>query len=165
MSHPKIDDTASNPTARVLAEAEATARVLHYGQTDKAGQPYIGHVARVAGGVEHPLDKAVAWLHDVIEDTDMTREQLHVLPAGLSVQEQMMWQNVVADVALLTHIPGMSREDYLARVRMSPRAVRVKLSDNADNAAPSRLAVLDDQTRERLTAKYARDRELLGRGR
>lgn len=142
--------------ALLLRRAEDLARHAHQGQRDKAGHPYIEHVARVAAGVEHPLDKAVAWLHDVIEDTELTREQLVATGADFSVEQMMVWRALIADVALLTKVNGMSNEDYYARVKLSPRARRVKLSDVKDNADPDRLAVLDEATRERLAAKYAK---------
>ena len=53
-------------------------------------------------------------------------------------------------------------EEYTARILATPGALLVKESDLAHNADPERLAVLDVPTRERLTAKYARVRALLG---
>lgn len=140
----------------LVAKARALAEFAHAGQTNKAGMAYIGHVARVAGAVQHPvspaLAEAVAWLHDVVEDTAYDLDDLrdHGMPA-----------EVVAAVEAITHRPHEPRVDYYARVRANPLALAVKLADVADNSAPERLAVLDDATRERLTEKYRKAREHL----
>lgn len=65
-------------------------------------------------------------------------------------------------VLALTKQPGEALEDYTARILAVPGALLVKESDLAHNADPRRLAVLPRATRERLTAKYERVRELLG---
>lgn len=55
----------------VVERAKELAHRAHAGQVDKAGRPYIEHVARVAAAVaDDPLAEAVAWLHDVLEDCD-----------------------------------------------------------------------------------------------
>lgn len=146
----------SNDAAALCALAETIAREAHAGQVDKAGQPYIEHVSRVAGGLDHLLDRAVAWLHDVVEDTAWSREQLDDLAEDMPWDQAITWRNLIADVALLTRVPGQSSEIYYARVRMSPRARRVKLADVRDNADPERLALLDEDTRQRLTNKYGK---------
>lgn len=136
--------------------ARELATVAHLGQLDKAGRPYIEHPARVAAAVAHVLGVshqavAVAWLHDVIEDTSVTLESL----ASQLTAEQ------VAALAALTHRDGESREEYLLRVKQNPWAVSVKRADIADNSNAERLALLDEATRERLLRKYARDMETL----
>lgn len=133
--------------------ARAIATVAHAGQVDKAGNPYIEHPARVAARVaDHVEDAAVAWLHDVLEDTDVTVEVLRA--AGIST-------GIIHDVELLTRKPDQQPEDYYAMVRQSFRARRVKLADIEDNSDIERLALLDDQTMSRLIRKYAKARLLL----
>lgn len=136
--------------------AEAIATIAHRNQTDKAGNPYIDHPRRVAAsfnGHEGCLRyQAVAWLHDVLEDTDITRDDLH--DAGIS------WP-VIIDVELLTRSKDVSPEDYYAKITASQYALAVKLADIDDNTDPSRLALLDDATIVRLTRKYAKARLLL----
>ena len=56
--------------------ARAIAEKAHADQVDKAGEPYIGHPAHVAASVEGDKAKAVAWLHDVVEDTSTTFDDL-----------------------------------------------------------------------------------------
>ena len=136
------------------ATAELVARMAHAGQVDKAGEPYITHptrvVARIRAG-EH-LDRAAAWLHDVVEDTDVTLDDLRAVVSP----------TVVSAVDALTHREGETRTDYYARILQSPTALRVKTADIDDNADPERLARLDPATREWLTAKYENARKLLG---
>lgn len=67
--------------------AESIASLRHAGQTDKAGQPYIGHVSRVAANVSGDHDaETVAWLHDVVEDTGMEKRYRHSPRRGLTRQ-------------------------------------------------------------------------------
>ena len=143
-------------TDPMVARAEQVARRAHAGQTDKAGRDYVeAHVAdvhrRVAG--ESPEVQAVALLHDVLEDTACTEAELRAaFPAA-----------VVDAVVAITHRPGEPRPDYYARVRTDPLALRVKLADVASNTDPGRMALLDEPTRARLTAKYATALAALGR--
>lgn len=153
----------SDPSA-IEALARKIAEEAHDGQVDKLGEPYIDHVRRVAERLNGPLDRAVAWLHDVVEDTDWESHLLHERAGELGVARNVMtdaWFDVVEAVDALTHRSNEPRSDYYARIRISPRAVRVKLADVADNSDPERLAGLDEATRERLTAKYAKARAAL----
>jgi len=138
----------------LVGTARRLAARHHAGQVDKAGAPYIRHLERVAGrvsdlGVGH---EAVAFLHDVLEDTDATEADL--LAAGLG-------EHIVEAVVALTKVRGESNADYYVRVRTNTLAWNVKLADVDDNADPDRLAALDAPTRDRLTAKYHRARTAL----
>ncbi|MFJ2618035.1 HD domain-containing protein [Glutamicibacter sp. NPDC087344] len=143
------------------SELEALARRIateaHRGQVDKLGEAYIGHPARVAGharrfgGDENAA--AAAWLHDVIEDCDITGDEL----AARGIPHQ-----VLSAVQLLSKRPGQSLEEYCLAVKENPLALLVKRADLADNTDPARTSKLSRQTRERLAAKYARTRKLLG---
>lgn len=133
-----------------LLVARLIANVAHAGQVDKAGLPYITHPTRVAQLVREisPADtdaETVAWLHDVVEDSAITLDDLRRW--GLSV-------DVVAAVDAITRRSGEDPDVYYARVAASPRALQVKIADIADNCDPARLALLDPATRDRLTAKY-----------
>lgn len=67
-----------------VALARTLATEAHAGQIDKAGQPYIGHVARVAAAVRGDDDaEVVAWLHDVAEDCPAFAARIEVFPAPL----------------------------------------------------------------------------------
>ncbi|MER6538200.1 HD domain-containing protein [Streptomyces sp900105755] len=145
------------PTPLSLADVERLARDAHAAQTDKAGRPYAEHLAAVADGVRarggDPDQIAAAWLHDAVEDHALTEEWLDTAPLSPRTK---------AVVRALTKQPGESPESYARRVLATPGALLVKEADLAHNADPGRLAVLDEATRRRLTAKYARMRALLG---
>lgn len=141
------------PIAQV-ARASAIATIAHRGAVDKGGAPYIEHPSAVAAlfDREHEwLEISVAWLHDVIEDTDITADDL--LAAGVA-------SAVVEAVELLTRT-GKPDAEYYAAIRENPVARAVKLADLTHNTNPIRLAKLDPATRDRLTAKYAAAEEAL----
>ena len=135
--------------SQIVARAEAIARAAHDGQVDKAGMPYADHPARVAARCAPDEEAmAAAWLHDVLEDTDVSAAQLraHGIPDA-----------VIAAVESLTRRHDEQADDYYARVAANPLALKVKRADLADNSDPSRLAALALQDRalaERLRAKY-----------
>lgn len=135
-------------------DAIRIARAAHEGQVDKSGHPYIGHPLRVMSRVSGEHARMAAVLHDVVEDTSVTADDL--LAAGCPPE-------VVRTVLALTHADGESQEQYLARVLTDPVAVAVKRADIADNTSPPRLALLDQATQDRLRAKYSRALDLLGR--
>jgi len=127
--------------------ASAIADRAHAGQVDKAGKPYIGHVRRVAGYVDRQDLNAVAaaLLHDVLEDTPVTAQDLAA--AGIPSE-------VVAAVVLVTRRPEQSSEKYYAAIRGCPLAREVKLADLADNTDPRRQDLLESAHRNRLIGKY-----------
>ncbi|MFD9225849.1 HD domain-containing protein [Streptomyces sp. NPDC060064] len=140
-----------------LSEVEAIAREAHAAQTDKADRPYTEHLAAVAEGVRARggSDEQIAagWLHDSVEDDALSREWLEAAALPQSVKEMVL---------ALTKRKGEDLEDYTRRILATPGARLVKEADLAHNADPARLAVLDEATRTRLTAKYAKVRGLLG---
>ncbi|WP_091528589.1 HD domain-containing protein [Microlunatus soli] len=143
-------------TAESVDRAIAIATQAHRGQTDKSGEPYIGHPERVADRLaEDDHDgRVVAWLHDVVEDTDVTADDL---AADFDAA-------IVAAVVALTRVEKDEPDDYYRRVRADPLALRVKFADIADNTDPARVARLDDRTRTRLAGKYDHALEVLRGG-
>lgn len=125
----------------------------HEGQFDKLGAPYILHPQAVADAVKTPRQKALAWLHDVVEDTPWTLEML--LDAGFP-------SDFVDEVDALTHRPKEPRPDYYARVLQFEDATVVKRADVRHNL--SRLEGLPDSEQGRLLAKYAKALAVLGEG-
>lgn len=136
----------------LVQRAKELAHRAHAGQVDKAGRPYIEHVARVAAAVaDDPEAEAVAWLHDVLEDSvSFNLEVFESFPAKI-------WLSVMR----LTRVGWQAPSDYYRTVRRSPLARRVKLADIADNADEARLALLDAKTAARLRRKYAKARQAL----
>lgn len=132
----------------LLANAIALASEKHKGQFDKGGMPYILHPLKVM----HYLKSddlelmAVAVLHDVVEDTDVTFEDLKNL--GMS-------DRVIAAVRVLTKMPGQTAEEYLAGIKANPDAIKVKLADLRHNMDARRLKGVTEKDRARLD-KYAK---------
>jgi (p)ppGpp synthase/HD superfamily hydrolase len=139
----------------ITALAAQVADSAHAGQRDKAGQPYIGHVRRVATYVD-PHDAnavAAALLHDTIEDTPITTADLAA--RGIPAE-------VIEAVELLTRRDDQSPDDYYQQIRQHRLAREVKLADLADNTDPDRLAMLPETHRARLLRKYANAYQALG---
>ena len=140
-----------------LGDVEALARRVHAGQVDKAGRPYVEHLAAVADGVRarggSDEQVAAAWLHDSVEDGALSAEW--VRDAALAPETKGI-------VFAVTKRAGETPEEYAARILATPGARLVKEADLAHNADPGRLAVLDAATRDRLSRKYAHMRSLLG---
>lgn len=136
--------------------AKAIATDAHRGVTDKGGQPYIGHPARVAERVAgDEAAECVAWLHDLVEDTAMTLDDLRA----------EFDEVVAAAVDAITRRDGEHSLNYYARVRANPLALKVKYADLADNTDPDRLALLEPDRQERLAKKYSlAETALSGRG-
>jgi (p)ppGpp synthase/HD superfamily hydrolase len=131
-----------------LARASAIASIAHRGQVDKAGEPYLGHVQRVAGMFDdaHWVERCIALLHDTIEDSDIT--EVDLFRAGVD-------RHVLDAVVLLTRTEDVAPAEYYARISGNPAARLVKLADLADNANPERLARLDPAVAAGLETKYA----------
>lgn len=113
----------------LVTYAEKIATEAHTGQFRKGGKvPYIMHPKDVAERVRsHDLDaQVVAWLHDVIEDTDETEDSLR--EAGIP-------RELVDAIVLLTRTREMSYDDYIDRVSSSPLARQVKIADLISNLA------------------------------
>ena len=121
--------------------ALSIAKKAHKGQYDKAGVDYIEHPLFVASLVDTQEEKAVALLHDVLEDSPYTTEEL--ILAGLP-------ETVVSAVQILTKKKGQDYQQYLELVKSSPIARRVKLADLKHNSDLSRLATVTEKDLERL---------------
>lgn len=127
------------------------AKEAHAGQTDKAGLDYILHPQQVAAMVTTDEEKAVALLHDIIEDTDVTVSDL--LAKGLPA-------NVVEAVKALTKKDNQNYAAYLAGVKKNRLATAVKLADLKHNSDLSRLEKITQKDRER-AEKYRKAIEYL----
>ena len=113
-------------TARAWAERQ------HQGQVDKSGMPYINHPARVAERMELPEEKVVGWLHDTVEDTGLTLQEI----------EDHFGAETAAAVDAISRRDHEPWEDYLQRVKLNPTARKVKISDLIDNSNLTRLKVV-----------------------
>ena len=105
------------------------AAAAHGGQTDKGGEPYIWHPIRVALNFDKSALRAVALLHDVLEDTDATEDRLR----------DMFGDSITDAVVALTKKPNQNYQDFIRQCGDNPNARLVKLADLFDNMDASRL--------------------------
>jgi (p)ppGpp synthase/HD superfamily hydrolase len=131
-----------------IEKALQIAAKAHEGQRDKEGLPYILHPLRVMATVTGEDAQIVAVLHDVIEDTAVTADDLRA--AGFSPA-------VVAAVERVTHRKGQPYADYVVGCKSDDVARRVKLADLTDNTRLDRTILRPD----RLAADLARVRRYL----
>lgn len=124
--------------------ALAFAVKAHEGQVDKAGVPYVEHPVTVASYVEGEIAKAVALLHDVLEDTDATEDELR----------EKFGDEVTDAVVVLTHAEGEPYLDYVRRVKRHPLARIVKLADLRHNMKLDRFSVVTERDVRRVVDKY-----------
>jgi len=111
-----------------LAKTIATA--AHAGQIDKAGVPYIEHPKYVAELVESDNEKIVAYLHDVLEDTDISKEYL----------SQRFPAYIIEALVALKLLDDEDYFDYIKRVKSNPLASSVKRMDLLHNMQLKRLS-------------------------
>ena len=136
-----------------LVRAEALARKAHAGQVDKAGQPYFLHVEKVsqqAGAIIRTWQAAslefllkaqiVGFLHDIVEDTDMTLDTLRCYD---------MPSDCILAIGRLTKTKGVPYPDYLDRVKRSKLAAVVKIANMTHNSDLTRLARITEEDRIR----------------
>lgn len=113
-----------------LAQAITLAAEAHQEQLDRAGQPYILHPLRVMFQMESDLDRIVAILHDVVEDTAYTFADLRQM--GYS-------EEIIAALDGVTRREEESYEAFVERSAQNPISRRVKLADLTDNMDIRRL--------------------------
>lgn len=130
----------------MLEKAMILAAKGHMGQMDKGGQPYILHPVRVMLRCRTIEEKTVAMLHDLLEDTDYTEQDLKA--EGFS-------EEVIAAVVCLTKTGGEDYTEYIERICGNKLAARVKLADLMDNMDLNRLPGLTPKDFQRLE-KYIR---------
>lgn len=131
-------------------------RRAHAGQTDKLGRDYVrDHLEPVAAELAGHGEAAemAGLLHDVLEDTAVTADELR----GLGVPEQ-----VVRAVEAVTRRPGEEYSDAIARAAADPLGRLVKIADNTVNLrSNAALAEVDPAAARRLRAKYEAARDQL----
>ncbi|GGD08515.1 HD domain-containing protein [Aquisalinus flavus] len=133
-------------TAKKIARAYEFAAANHGSQRDKAGNPYLHHVLDVARRVRSfgPEYEIVAALHDSVEDTEASLEEI----------EELFGKEICRGVEAMTHRPDEEYfDDYMARVLMNPISQVVKFADSTDNLAKA-AQIEDPVKRARMEAKY-----------
>ncbi|MEZ6133340.1 MAG: hypothetical protein R3C53_00380 [Pirellulaceae bacterium] len=106
------------------------------GITDRDGEPYVMHCLRVMMGVSDPLAQQVAVMHDLVEDTDVTLDDL---------RQRGFCKAVVEAIDLVTHRAEDSYADYVVRLADNELARQVKMSDLRDNGAMGRVLYRTDR--------------------
>lgn len=124
----------------------------HRDQVDKTGLPYVFHPFHLAEQMTDEYTTVVALLHDVVEDTPYTLEDLQAMGYP---------EPVLTALALLTHEDDVPYMDYVAALKHNPIARAVKLADLRHNSDLTRMDVIDEWVLKR-TEKYHRAMALLG---
>lgn len=127
-----------------LEDAIRLAVEAHHGQVDKVGQPYILHPLRVMFRLETEVERIVGVLHDLIEDTKYTPDDLRKM--GYS-------EDILQALDAVTRRENESYEDFVLRSKANPIARRVKLADLEDNMDIRRMIGVTPKDMERL-ARY-----------
>lgn len=114
----------------LLKLAEEIATKAHKGQIDKAGVEYINHPRTVASMCDSTETKIVGWLHDVVEDTDITLDDLRT--AGFP-------ENILEALRCVTKEENYRLDEYYLRIKKNKLARAVKLADLTHNSDLSRI--------------------------
>jgi (p)ppGpp synthase/HD superfamily hydrolase len=131
-----------SPNPRTLLEkAIEIALRAHTGQKGKDGSPYILHPLRVMSRMATDEERMAAVLHDAVEDSELTLEDL---------RREGFPETVIEAVRLMTHEEGIGYEDYVERLKGHPMARRIKLADLEDNSDIRRLSGIEAKDLERL---------------
>ena len=137
--------------SELVNKAIDIAYKAHHGQKDKAGRPYIVHVLHVAEQMDDEVSTCVALLHDTVEDTNITLEDLR----------EDFPNEVVEAVRVLTHEDDTDYFSYIQEVKRNPIARKVKLADLEHNLDVSRFAGTGKEQRESRVEKYRKARQIL----
>ena len=129
---------------KLLILAGKVATEAHAGQVDKGGNPYILHPKAVASGLSAIEYKVVALLHDVLEDINITAQDL---------QKMGFTNRIVNSVSILTKKPNEAYTDYLRRIKSDSVAWHVKIADLQHNLDITRIPNPSPEDYERLN-KY-----------
>ncbi len=126
----------------MIERAIGIALQTHAGQKDKYGAPYILHPLRVGIGARNDIEKAAGFLHDVIEDSPRTIDDL---------RREGFPEDVLTIVDHVSKREGEEWEHYIHRVMEHEPSMRVKLRDLADNMDASRIPEFKDKDYDRFS--------------
>ena len=124
-----------------LDSAIVLASQTHMGQKDKGGSVYILHPLRVMMQMENEDEKIVAVLHDVVEDSSLTFDDL---------KNQGFSNDIIDALKCLTKEKGEAYEDFIERVSQNRLATKVKIADIKDNIDVTRLKTINEKDLERI---------------
>lgn len=157
-THPEIEERNRRESAlRIKTETELIRKAYclsknaHKGQVDKAGRDYFLHPCVVAENVHTVNEKVVALLHDVVEDTEVSLQDL----------EDAGFPRVVVDaVDAITKRAGEAYDKYIERVKNNRIALIVKISDMQHNSDISRIKDPKEEDYERVKKYRTKIHEL-----
>ena len=134
-------------------KAMRIAYTAHHGQLDYNGIPYIFHPIHLAEQMDDEISCCAALLHDVVEDTVVSLDDLR----------KEFPEEVVEVVRLLTHEDNVPDVEYLTAIKSNPIALKVKLADNAHNSDQSRCCGIEvsEEKKARWRVKYTTARAIL----
>lgn len=137
----------------LIEKAIRIALDAHHGQVDKSGRAYILHPLRVALAMKDDREFLAAVLHDVLEDSDYTSEDLlrHGFP-----------EEVVEAAVCLTHSDEEEYSEYIEKIKKNPIARQVKTADLQDNLNVLRLNAFTEKDFERIRKYHRAWLELMG---
>lgn len=137
----------------MLNKAIVIATNAHEGQTDKCGEPYILHPLRVMLSRKSEVERICGVLHDVVEDTDITFDDLR--KEGFS-------EDIIEILDCLTKRDGEEYENYITRVLNNEVACQIKLADLADNTDPNRIQCYTEKDIARIEKYRIAKERILG---
>ena len=138
----------------LTCKALRLAYQAHHGQFDPCGMPYIFHPFHLAEQMEDEAAVCVALLHDVVEDTAVTIEEIAA----------QFPPEVTEAIRLLTHDDGEAYASYLLRVKANPLALKVKRADLKHNMDETRhcTGLVSPERIAKWRAKYQQAVAILG---
>lgn len=135
-----------------VEDAIVLATQAHRGQVDKVGQPYILHLLRVMLRLEGEAAQMAGILHDLVEDTRYSFDDLRALGYA---------EELLQALDCLTRRPEESYEQFIERASANPLARRVKRADLEDNMDIRRLPMIGEKDLERLNRYIGAWRQIL----
>ena len=151
----KLKQSFSEKEIEKISKAYDIANEAHKNQRRRSGEPYIIHpvaVAKILCDMGMDVDSlCAALLHDVVEDTEITLDDL---------RKEGFPEEVIEALSLMTHADGVPYDDYIKALKTNPIAVKVKLADLTHNSNPDRLETIDERMLQRFE-KYKRAKEFL----
>lgn len=136
---------------QLLEKAISIALSAHKGKTDKSGNPYILHPLRVMLDMATIDEKIVAVLHDVVEDSCITIQNL---------REENYSEEILNALTLLTKNENQSYDEYILEIKKNALAAKVKLADLRDNMDKKRLSNLTQKDTTRLKKYQTASKQL-----
>ncbi len=137
----------------LLDSAITLASVAHTGQTDKAGLPYILHPLHLMSQFDDPFMQICAVLHDVVEDTDVTLEQI----------ELMFDIRIASVIDKLTHRKNINYRDYIIALSFDRISTKIKIEDLKHNMDYDRIGKIKQKDVNR-AVKYLKAYKYLTTG-